>query len=180
MAYRSHARIVVMLAAILVAGVLALRNRPTAAKSPVNAPPPAAEEIRPRAVEQDGLTVLLGTPFDVRYGSASSSAQEDLTLLREIIGAAFTLVKNFRELPLADNADFVNFLSGNNSHRVAWLRPGHPALNANGELLDRWGEPVFFHRESSSRTSLRSAGPDRRLWTEDDVVLDDLTDGIPR
>jgi hypothetical protein len=37
-------------------------------------------------------------------------------------------------------------------------------------LLDRWEMPVFFHKESSRRTSLRSAGPDRKMWTADDIV----------
>ena len=43
-------------------------------------------------------------------------------------------------------------------------------MSGNGELLDRWDSPLFFHRESSRTTTFRSAGPDRRLWTDDDVV----------
>jgi len=139
-----------------------------------HSPAPPAEIIRPKTVEQDGLTVIRDTDFDRRYGTPSSSPAEDLEMLRETLGAAFLLVKNFRELPLADNTDFTAFLGGKNPHRVAWIRPGHPLVSASGELLDRWGEPVFFHRESSSRTSLRSAGLDRTLWTEDDVLLEDL------
>ncbi|MBC7855099.1 MAG: hypothetical protein IAF94_16840, partial [Pirellulaceae bacterium] len=78
--------------------------------------------------------------------------------------------KDYDRFPLADNADFTAFLQGKNPHRVAWIRPGHPAVNASHQLTDRWGRPLFFHRESSRRTALRSAGPDRILWTSDDVV----------
>jgi len=164
--------VVAVLAALALWRLFTPHDTPPAANQ--NSPATPAADVRPQTVEQDGLTVIRGTDFDTRYGTASSSPAEDLELLRETLGAAFLLVKNFRELPLADNADFTAFLGGKNSHRVAWVRPGHPLLSASGELLDRWGEPVFFHRESSSRTSLRSAGPDRTLWTEDDVLLDDL------
>lgn len=148
--------------------------QPPPLESIPDSPAPPTAATRPQTLEQDGLTVIRHTDFDRRYGTASSSPAEDLELLRETLGDAFLLVKNFRELPLADNADFTAFLGGKNPHRVAWIRPVHPLVSASGELLDRWGEPVFFHRESSSQTSLRSAGPDKILWTEDDVVLDDL------
>jgi hypothetical protein len=46
---------------------------------------------------------------------------------------------------------------------------GHPAINPDGELCDRWGTPYFFHSESRRRTTIRSAGPDRQMWTADDV-----------
>ena len=44
-------------------------------------------------------------------------------------------------------------------------------VHRDGELCDRWGTPFFFHAESAARMEIRSAGPDRRLWTEDDVVF---------
>jgi hypothetical protein len=37
--------------------------------------------------------------------------------------------------------------------------------------LDRFGTPYFFHPISETRIDVRSAGPDRKLWTEDDVWL---------
>jgi hypothetical protein len=165
-----------LLVAVCVALALWRLFAPQAGTPPTDqhSPAPPPDLILPQAVEQGGLTVVRGSDFDTRYGTPSSSAAEDLEMLRETLAAAFLLVKNFRELPLADNADFTAFLAGKNPHQVAWVRPGHPLVNASGELLDRWGEPVFFHRESSSRTSLRSAGPDRTLWTQDDLVLDDL------
>jgi len=45
----------------------------------------------------------------------------------------------------------------------------HAALNARGQLVDRWGTPLFFHALGNGRFEIRSAGPDRKLWTADDI-----------
>ena len=37
--------------------------------------------------------------------------------------------------------------------------------------VDPWGTPYFFHQLSSTEMEIRSAGPDKRLWTDDDVVV---------
>ena len=39
-----------------------------------------------------------------------------------------------------------------------------------GELIDRWGTPFFFHQLSREFMQVRSAGPDRRHFTADDVL----------
>ena len=51
------------------------------------------------------------------------------------------------------------------------LPPDHPAINPNGELCDRWGTPFFFHAESAKKMEIRSAGPDKKMWNDDDVVF---------
>ncbi len=130
-----------------------------------------------RVEQQDGLTVLLGTDFDTGYLSPGGDPGRDLELVRGIWTAAVLLVKDYRDRPLADNRDFTALLQGNNPHRVAWIRPGHPAVNADGELVDRWGSPLFFHRESSRATGIRSAGPDRVMWTDDDLFLEGEAEG---
>jgi hypothetical protein len=35
--------------------------------------------------------------------------------------------------------------------------------------VDRWGEPLYFHAISRDRLEIRSAGPDKIMWTPDDV-----------
>lgn len=73
--------------------------------------------------------------------------------------------------PVGSNAEITAALQGNNPAGVAFLPRGHRAVNTAGELCDRWGTPFFFHAESARRMEVRSAGPDRRLWTEDDAIL---------
>ncbi len=69
-----------------------------------------------------------------------------------------------------DNAAFVNALTGNNPQRLAFLDRHHSSINARGELLDRWGTPFVFHLQSRDQIEVRSAGPDRKLYTGDDLV----------
>ena len=56
-----------------------------------------------------------------------------------------------------------------NAAHERFLPATHPALDARGRLVDRWGVPLFFHALGGGRYELRSAGPDRILWTADDI-----------
>jgi hypothetical protein len=63
-------------------------------------------------------------------------------------------------------------LSGQNPKQANFIRPkAGMRLNDQGELLDPWGTPYFFHQLSGSQTEVRSAGPDRILYTLDDLVI---------
>lgn len=74
--------------------------------------------------------------------------------------------------PVGTNAEITAALTGHNRRQLAFIPADHPAINPRGELCDRWGTPFFFHAESGTRMEIRSAGPDRRLHTDDDVVLE--------
>jgi hypothetical protein len=43
-------------------------------------------------------------------------------------------------------------------------------VNGQGQLIDNWGTPFFFHSLSRNEMEIRSAGPDRRMWTTDDLA----------
>ena len=72
--------------------------------------------------------------------------------------------------PVGNNAEITAALLGDNAKQVKFDLPGGSTLNATGELCDPWGTPWFFHQLSSSKTELRSAGPDRAMYTDDDFV----------
>jgi len=74
--------------------------------------------------------------------------------------------------PVGSNAEITAALTGRNKLRYAPIPPNHPAINRDGELCDRWGTPFFFHAESASHMAIRSAGPDKKMWTDDDVVFE--------
>jgi hypothetical protein len=73
--------------------------------------------------------------------------------------------------PVGENAEITAALCGKNKLGFAFIPPDHPAINAKGELCDRWNTPFFFHQISGEKMEIRSAGPDRALWTADDVVF---------
>lgn len=75
----------------------------------------------------------------------------------------------FRENPVGSNAEIMSALNGANPRKVRLGPPAGQSLNASGELCDRWGTPYFFHQLSGTRMEIRSAGPDRTMWTADDL-----------
>jgi len=73
--------------------------------------------------------------------------------------------------PVGENAEITAALTGRNRLGFAFIPAHDPAVNAKGELCDRWGTPFFFHQLSGERMEIRSAGPDGVLYTPDDQVL---------
>jgi hypothetical protein len=94
----------------------------------------------------------------------------DLRIVLEVID---TFRTNFPRAgnPVGDNPEITAALTGKNKLRLALIPPDHRAIDRAGELCDRWGTPFFFHAESATRMEIRSAGPDRKMWSADDVVL---------
>ncbi len=127
-------------------------------KSPTAPPRSAVPPPEPRSTLADSLN------------APSQDIHADLRIVDELVT---TFRSNFpREgNPVGSNAEITAALTGQNRLRLALVPPDHPAINGAGELRDRWGTPFFFHALSASRLEIRSAGPDRKMWTDDDVVL---------
>ena len=102
--------------------------------------------------------------------SPTTDIRADLRLVSDVIE---TFRTNFLQTgnPVGSNADITAALTGKNKLRLALLPPNHSAINRAGELCDRWGTPFFFHAESATKMEIRSAGPDKKMWNDDDVVL---------
>ena len=83
-------------------------------------------------------------------------------------------VRDFRAAfgsnPVGNNAEVTSALLGQNPRRASFLDRSEVKLNEQGELLDRWGYPYFFHAITGTFMEVRSAGPDGVLFTSDDVV----------
>ena len=136
-----------------------------------NHPPPQPVTVTPEVV-QSKLTIIENSEFDQKFNQPSGTQKNDLRLLANVLMNARVLVKDHHALVFADNRDFTKFISGNNKHRVAWVRPDHPSINRHGEITDRQGTPLFFHQKSSNYTTLRSAGKDGFIWNAYDVPFD--------
>jgi hypothetical protein len=102
-----------------------------------------------------------------------NSPQGDIHADLRMLNALFVAYRGATrtENPVGENREITAALRGRNKLGYAFIPPDCPAVNAKGELCDRWGSPFFFHQLSGERMEIRSAGPDRRLWTEDDQVL---------
>lgn len=122
---------------------------------------PASESTAPPSADSAALAGLHET---------GTAPRDDL----RIVGA---VMRNFLHSglgpeapPLGFNEEIVRALGGANPLGVVFLPADHPAIDAQGRLCDRWGTPYFFHPLEATVFELRSAGPDRRLFTADDLV----------
>jgi hypothetical protein len=70
---------------------------------------------------------------------------------------------------LSANEDWAAAIRGQNPAHERFLPDHHIALSPDGKLVDRWGTPLFFHALGGGRFEIRSAGPDEKLWTPDDI-----------
>ena len=130
--------------------------------------PPFEEETE---VPEPGVKLISGNPLIDQYGTTAEGVREDLAILRDVVSHCQTLIKDFDRFHLPDNPAIVKFMQGSNPQKLAWIPRASKFVNEKGELVDRFGSPVFFHRLSGLRFEYRSAGPDRKHWTADDVIV---------
>ncbi|MBL9118081.1 MAG: hypothetical protein JNJ83_23940 [Verrucomicrobiaceae bacterium] len=80
--------------------------------------------------------------------------------------------------PIGDNADITYALTGGGEpNRPRVFPPAHKAVKG-GQLVDRWGTPFWFHPNSGTQMEIRSAGPDKEMFTVDDVILNPSPAGL--
>jgi len=99
---------------------------------------------------------------------------EDVQKVRDAIDNIGFALRDYsaalRGNPVGTNAEITAALLGDNEKQLKLEIPGGSTLNDQGELCDPWGSPWFFHQLSATKTEVRSAGPDRKMYSEDDFV----------
>lgn len=105
-----------------------------------------------------------------RLNEADASVEDDLQIVGELLQAYTRFIGTGPEGGL--NEEIVACLRGKNPKRITLIGPDNAKLNEAGELLDRFGTPYYFHPISADDIEVRSAGPDQKLWSNDDVLLD--------
>lgn len=108
------------------------------------------------------------SPMADNLNAPDSTVVEDLKIVQNLLEAYRGAVRKGN--PVGTNAEITRSLCGINDQLYAPLPNDHEAISPEGELLDRWGTPYFFHQLSANTMKVRSAGPDRRLRTDDDLV----------
>ena len=73
--------------------------------------------------------------------------------------------------PVGTNPEITSALNGGNPKQTVFLRQDGNRINSRGELVDAWGTPYFFHQLSALDMEIHSAGPDLKMWTDDDLVI---------
>lgn len=130
---------------------------------------------KPQVVPERAAIKPLPAPTDgIRSPIADGLNRPEGNGVRDL-AVVYDLFDHYRErygaFPTGeDNSQIVNALTGNNPERLAFIDRTHPAISASGELLDRWGTAFVFHFMSHDALEIRSAGPDRELYTSDDLL----------
>lgn len=151
---------------------------PAAAVPPLPAPAPAAGP-RTGASRAAGIRDIReplaaassppATPPPRRVSDAVPEASADFDKIA-------LMFRNYRTLtgenPVGTNAEIMEAVIGGNPKGAKLGPPEGQQLNPGGELIDRWGSPYFFHQLTRDRIEIRSAGPDRVMWNEDDLTGD--------
>ena len=160
---------------LLILGVVSLvasffLGRPDQPKQAPPPPPLPVEPARPptpppRAAPTVTLPV---SEAAATLNAADTLPADDLSTL-DLLFAEFR--KTYGGNPVGENEEITAALLGKNPKHLAYLPASGPFLDGSGKLIDRWGTPYVFHSLTASRTEIRSAGPDRELWTGDDVTL---------
>lgn len=104
-----------------------------------------------------------------RLHSQEHGPQEDLQIVADFLE---TYARGTGGQPTGDNADITAALTGTQyPGQKGRVFPRQHRAVRNGQLVDRWGEPFWFHPNSGSSMEIRSAGPDKQLFSPDDVIL---------
>ena len=158
-------------ALLLVVGFLAWLAWPHAPERATATPPNQRVVAAPNENRASKIAFPLDgvSPLADSLNAPAGTIRRELEILDEVLAAWQT---NFPHEgnPVGENAEITAALAGENKLRFAFVAPHHPAINARGELCDRWGTPFFFHALSGTQMEIRSAGPDKKMWTGDDVV----------
>lgn len=102
-----------------------------------------------------------------KLNSPDHSVQEDLQIVAEFVDLLGRAGVN---ASIGDNADITAALTGTQyAGQKGHLFPRQHNAIRGGQLVDRWGTPFWFHANGPGRLEIRSAGPDKQLFTPDDV-----------
>jgi hypothetical protein len=93
------------------------------------------------------------------------------TVMQNMSRAIHQYGEMFGGNPVGTNPEITSQLSGKNPKHINFItEEAGMHINENGELVDPWGTPYFFHQISGSEMEIHSAGPDKIMWTQDDIV----------
>lgn len=107
-----------------------------------------------------------GAPAPLEFTNYSASI-----VLENMRRAIRNYGSRFGGNPVGPNPEITRALAGDNPAQVNFLNADDGLrMNSNGELVDPWGTPYFFHQLSGTEMEIHSAGPDKIMWTADDLV----------
>jgi hypothetical protein len=129
------------------------------------APPGNPPEIN-RATASADVPLAAGLPHEPEFTNIPPEI-----VLEKVDHAIRDYASMFGGNPVGTNPEITAALNGRNPRQANFINPeAGMRINGNGELVDPWGTPYFFHQLSGTDMEIHSAGPDRIMWTVDDLI----------
>lgn len=153
----------IIAAAMLIFAFLYSPDRPKPPQFPKNGKRPIAAT--------SSTNPLPGEALLVDFASPDTPPIDDLRSLHHVLSGYFSVVKSHEKFPIGGNEDLAAALRGENANQQPFLPRDHSIFGPDGRLVDRWSSPIFVHPLAEREIELRSAGPDRQLFTPDDLIL---------
>jgi hypothetical protein len=129
------------------------------------------DHVQPQAEASPGTAAAVAIP---PAGQAQPPEATDVPpeiAIQNMSRAIHQYGEMFGGNPVGNNQEFAKQLGGDNPKHINFITAAAGMrINGNGELVDPWGTPYFFHQISGADTEVRSAGPDKVMYTADDIV----------
>ncbi len=165
---------------LLAIAFLSWRFYPVEKSVPPTPPPDAAKEVIPPGIVVTESAIPAPPPPDMfsnpgdraldGYGNPALAPENDVRMMAHMLTTFLTIRKNATDRPLSANGEWSAALRGLRSGTEAWISDKLPVFDSQHRLTDRWDTPLHFHSLGDQRWQIRSAGPDRELWNEDDIL----------
>jgi hypothetical protein len=147
-------------------------TKPNSPGQPANA---SAVAVTPSANPPEIVSATAGAAVPLVSGLPHQPEFTDLPpeiALGKVAHAIRDYASMFGGNPVGTNPEITAALNGQNPRQANFINPGAGMrINGKGELVDAWGTPYFFHQLSGTDMEIRSAGPDKTMWTSDDLVV---------
>ncbi len=148
----------------------------TSARAPV--PAKSAEVLPEPAPSSDA--VAQATPVGAATAITDPSGLAPEIVLENMRATVRQYAAAFGGNPVGNNLEITQALEGHNPKGIHFLKlEGGLRQNEAGELIDSWGTRYFFHQLSAQEMEVRSAGPDRIMWTADDLTSHGSPGNLP-
>ncbi len=149
------------------------RTAPKVVKEAPHGPPPGPAFSTTHAHDRNAIDPDVQRLAD-ELASRTQNPSRDLEIVNEFM---HLYSKAFQGNPVGMNEDITASLTGRNPLRGV-LFPPNSQMIVNGQIVDRWGTPYWFHSNSATQMEIRSAGPDKTLFTPDDIVINPGPDNM--
>ncbi len=163
-----------------IVALLAWTNWPFGKSSAPEAPVISKEEIIPPGIVVTESSPVVPPPFlaDAApgdrllagYGNPDQPPRKDVEAMAHAISSFLIIDKQATSRPLSANEEWSAALRGLRPGTEPWISDKPPVFDPQHRLIDRWGTPLIFHALGGKQWELRSAGPDRTPWNDDDLI----------